>query len=197
MPRPLREQEPGATYHVTIHAVDNGTIVRTDTDRTELLNTLGMVVTKKGWICLAFCILDTHYHLLVTTPEANLSEGMQLLNGVYAQRFNRRHARKGHLFRERYRPRRVMTDAHLLLTVRYIALNPVRANMGDTPTTHPWSSYAGLVGLRRCWPFIAKTELLAHFGSNADAVQMLRDFVEGSNPEELLESARPTGVRPR
>src|SRR5471032_2211719 len=90
MPRPLRKQEPGATYHVTIHAVDSGTIVRTDIDRVELLNTLGMVVAKKGWVCLAFCILDTHYHLLVTTPEANLSEGMQLLNGVYAQRFNRR-----------------------------------------------------------------------------------------------------------
>jgi REP element-mobilizing transposase RayT len=186
MPRPLREQEPGATHHVTIHAIDEGTIVRTDIDRSELLNTLGMVVARKGWNCLAFCILDTHYHLLVTTPDANLAEGMQLLNGIYAQRFNRRHARRGHVFRERYRPRRVMTDAHVLLTVRYIALNPVRANIVETPAGHLWSSYAGLIEATKCWPFIARDQLLEHFGSSATATQVLRDFVEGSSPAESL-----------
>jgi REP-associated tyrosine transposase len=194
MPRSLREQEAGATYHVTIHAVDNGTIVRNDVDRLELVTTVSRVVARKGWVCLAFCILDTHYHLLVTTPEANLAAGMQLLNGTYAQGFNRRHGRKGHLFRERYRTRRVATDAHLLLTVRYIALNPVRADMVDSPVTHPWSSYAGVIGGKHCWPFIARRELLAQFGPPAAAVQMLRDFVEGAYPSEPSAS---DGVRPR
>lgn len=193
MPRPLREQEAGATYHVTIHAVDNGTIVRNDVDRSELLDTLGLVVARKGWICLAFCILDTHYYLLVTTPEANLAEGMQLLNGIYAQRFNRRHARKGHVFRERYRPRRVATDAHLLLTVRYIALNPVRAKAADAPSTHRWSSYGGVIGAMRCWSFIARTELLELFGAPNVAVQVLRDFVEASDPTARFDNS---GVRP-
>ena len=187
MSRPLRENEPGATYHVTIHAVAGGTIVSTDTDRSELVKRVGLVAARKGWVCLAFCILDTHYHLLVTTPEANLSDGMQLLNGAYAQGFNRRHGRKGHLFRERFRPRRIRNDAHLLLTVRYIALNSIKADMVDVPTSDPWSSYAGVVGVTACWPFIARSELLQHFGPDATAVQMLRDFVEGGDPAE------PTG----
>ncbi len=197
MPRQPRENEPGATYHVTIHAVADGTIVRTDTDRSELVRRVGVVAARKGWVCLAFCILDTHYHLLVTTPEANLSDGMQLLNGTYAQGFNRRHGRKGHLFRERFRPRRIRNDAHLLLTVRYIALNSMKADMVDVPTSDPWSSYAGVVGVATCWPFIARSELLRHFGPAATAVQVLRDFVEGdASAAPAGSSGEPGGQTP-
>lgn len=188
MPRRPRDEEPGLTYHITIHSIDAGYIVLDDVDRKKLIATVEEVVARYGWICLAFVILDTHYHLLVTTSEANLGEGMRLLNGSYARYFNRRHGKKGHLFRERYRDTRVITDAHLLLTVRYIALNPVKAGLAADPCSHRWSSYPGAVGVTRCWPFIASDVLLEHVGSGDAALRILRDFVEGE-PGSSAEAA--------
>jgi putative transposase len=179
VPRGPRAEEPGTTYHVTIHSIHGATIVCDDSDRRRLLKTIATVVARYGWICLAFCILDNHYHLLVTTPEPNLGEGMRLLNASYAQDFNRRHGRRGHVFRERYGDKKVVTDEHLLLTVRYIALNPVEAGLAADAGSFRWSSYPGVVGLTRCWPFIANGVLLEHFGSGEAAIRIIRDFVEG------------------
>jgi putative transposase len=187
MPRPPRDEEPGATFHITIHSVDGDTIVRDDVDRTTLLETAKTVVERKRWTCLAVAVLDTHYHLLITTSEPNLGAGMQLLNGSYAQKFNRRHGRRGHLFRERYRHQKVVTDAHLLLSIRYIALNPVEAGLAADPGSARWSSYPGVVGTSRCWPFISKSVVLEYFGSGEAAIRLMRDFVEG--PPEFDEKA--------
>jgi len=179
MARPLREEEPGATYHVTCHAVADATIVRDDEDRAKLVSTIANVVGRQRWICLAVCVMDTHLHLLVTTPDPNLAEGMCLLNGRYAQSFNRCHGRRGHLFRERYRPTRVASDAHLLLTVRYIARNPLEPRLADHPCDYRWSSYAGVVGAAPCWPFVSQAAVLEHVGNGQDALRLLREFVEG------------------
>ena len=184
MPRKPRDEEPGATYHVYIHSVDEGRIVWDDFDRRALLKMVATAVQRKGWICLAACVMDTHYHLLVITPEPNLARGMQLLNGCYAQQVNRRHDRKGHLFRTRYEAKRVVTDAYLLVLVQYIALNPVEAGITDDPRSYKWSSYPGVVGATGCWPFIARNELLAHFGSREHSVDSLKDFVESRTREQ-------------
>jgi REP element-mobilizing transposase RayT len=176
--RPLREREPGATFHVTSHAVENTPMVRNDSDRSTLVDWIGKSVESHGWDCLAFCIMDTHYHLLVTTPEPNLAEGMQYLNGCYAQGFNRRHGRRGHLFRERYYGGRILADGHLLLVVKYIALNPVAAHLAPAPAVYRWSSYAGAVGAAPSWSFVATTKLLEHFGPASLASGRLRALVE-------------------
>jgi len=151
MPRRPRQQEAGATYHVTAHAVDGGALVRDDEDRQQLLDLARRTVTHYRWDCLALCIMDTHYHLLVTTPQPNLAMGMQFLNGRYAQLFNRRHGRRGHLFRERYWGGCVVADGHLIITLRYIALNPVTAHLAQDASGYRWSSYAGVVGAVPCW----------------------------------------------
>jgi REP element-mobilizing transposase RayT len=169
---------PGATFHVTAHAVADGVIVRDDADRHALVDWMGKSVAAFGWECLAFCVLDTHYHVLVTTPKPNLPEGMQYLNGRYAQAFNRRHGRRGHLFRERYYGGIILADGHLLLTVRYIALNPVAACLARGPASYRWSSYAGAIGAAPGWSFVAKAKLLEHFGPVRDASRRLRAFVE-------------------
>jgi putative transposase len=179
MARPRHVEEPGATFHVTIHAVEGGTIVRDDADRFRLLDIVATVVGRQEWLCLAFCILDTHYHLLVTTPKPNLAGGMQLINGMHAQLFNRRHRRRGALFRERYRRKITGGDAHLLLTIRYIARNPVVAGIAAEASEARWSSYPGVVGVTPCWPFIARAELLEYFGGPVAGLALLRDFVEG------------------
>ena len=180
MPRNPRHQEPGATYHVTTHSLEGIDLVRDDRDLLNLLGVAATVVARYEWQLLVVCILDTHYHFLLTTTQANLSDGMRYLNGSYAQLYNRRHRRRGHLFRERFRSKFVQSQAHLLLAVRYIALNPVAAGLVTDCCSFQWSSYPGLAGVAPCWPFIAKDEVLGLFGSGQAAVSALRDFVEGN-----------------
>jgi putative transposase len=169
----------GAIYHITSHAVDGAPIVRTDVDRSSLLEVTASTVERQRWECFAFCVMDTHYHLLVATLEPNLAQGMQRLNSVYAQGFNRRHGRRGHLFRERYHAGHVLTDAHLALSVRYIARNPVVVDLARSADTYRWSSYPGVVGSAPCWPFVARPQVLELFGPEQQAVRLLREFVEG------------------
>ena len=98
------------------------------------------------WTRLAHCLMGNHYHLLVRTSDARLPAGMQRLNGCYAQWFNRRHERTGHLFQGRYGSELVKTDAHLLATARYIEMNPVAAGLCSTPAQWPWSDWAPALG---------------------------------------------------
>ena len=75
-----------------------------------------------NWRCHANCLMTNHYHLVVETPEANLSKGMRQLNGVYAQRFNRRHNRVGHVFQGRPSVILVDKDSYLMELARYVVL---------------------------------------------------------------------------
>ncbi len=111
------------------------------------LATLAWVVERFGWVCHAYCLMDNHFHLLVETPAANLSRGMRQLNGVYTQRFNRRHRKVGHLFKGRFKAILVERDRYLLELARYIVLNPVRARRVKSPKNYPWSSYRPTLGL--------------------------------------------------
>ena len=92
------------------------------------------------WLCHAYCLMTNHYHLLVETPDANISEGMRQLNGLYTQRFNRRHEHVGHVFQGRFKGILVERESHLLELARYVVLNPVRAEMVRAPEDYRWSS---------------------------------------------------------
>ena len=129
MARPLRLEYEGAVYHVTSRGNARDEIFLGDVDRAQFLETLGDAIRRHGWICHAYCLMTNHYHLLIETPEAGLSRGMQLLNGVYTQWFNRRHQRVGHLFQGRFKAVLVEKESHLLELARYVVLNPVRAGM--------------------------------------------------------------------
>jgi REP element-mobilizing transposase RayT len=136
-----RLEEPGATYHVTARGNDDDAIFRDDHDRTHLLGLISGVTREHGWTCFAYCLMSNHYHLLVRTPQPNLSRGMQLVQTRYAHRFNARHRRRGHLFGDRFHDRRVEADAHLLAAAAYVVSNPVRAGIVVRPQDWPWSSY--------------------------------------------------------
>ena len=114
MARPLRLEFPGAVYHVTSRGNARQAIVVDDADRTSFLTLLAHVIDRFGWRCHAYCLMDNHYHLLLETPKANLSQGMRQLNGRYTQAFNRRHQRVGHLFQGRFTAILVEKVAHLL-----------------------------------------------------------------------------------
>ena len=131
--------------------------------------------------------MSTHYHLLVETPEPNLSQGMHGLNGTYARTFNRRHARNGHVFESRYKAKLVETDTYLLELVRYLALNPVRAGMCREPDEWQWSSYRALVGLELDSRPVRLDWVLGQFGSDGrTAVERLRAFVEDGKSRPRL-----------
>ena len=121
-------------------------------------------VARFGWICHAYCLLDNHYHLLVETPRPNLPLGMRHLNGVFAQRFNRRYGRCGHVFQARYRSIFVEKEGHLLSVARYIVLNPLRAGICDQPGDYRWSSYRATTGTSTAEPLLTTDWILAQFG---------------------------------
>jgi putative transposase len=141
MARPLRIEFSGALYHITSRGDRREAIYEDDTDRESFLETLAEVVERFNWVCHAYCLMSNHYHLIVETPDANLSKGMRHLNGVFTQVSNRRHNRTGHLFQGRFKGIIVDQDSCLLELTRYVVLNPVRAKMVKDPGDWPWSSY--------------------------------------------------------
>jgi REP-associated tyrosine transposase len=179
MARAYRPLEPGGIYHVTTSAVDGFLAFRNDGDRLHFLQLLERVVSRYRWLCQAYCLLGTHYHLLLETPAPDLSRGMHRLNGSYAQSFNRRCDRRGHLFGDRFYSARVTSDGHHLELSRYIALNPVRAGLCMRPEHWEWSSYAATIGLRVPVPFLDTHGVLERFGRSREvARRRLRTFVE-------------------
>lgn len=178
MARPLRLEFPGALYHVTSRGNARGPIFVDDGDRVVLLELLGRTVARHRWHCPAYCLMGNHYHLLIETPEADLSVGIRQLNGVYTQRFNRRHDRVGHLFQGRYKAILVDRESYLLELCRYIVLNPVRANIVDDPAQYPWSSYAATVGLAPIPDWLDVAWVLCNFGANGDVAAARRRYAD-------------------
>ena len=150
-----------------------------DFDRTSFCRWLERAMLRYAWICHAFCLMTTHYHLLVQVEEDMLQPGMRVLNGPYAQEFNRRHGRKGHLKGGPYGATAVKTDEQLLRTVRYIARNPVRAGLCESPADWVWGSYRGCAGYDSGFPFVTTDFVLACLHEDrATAQRMLRALVE-------------------
>jgi len=179
MARPLRIEFPGAIYHVTARGDHQGSIFEDDADRMTFLDILSEVVTRFNWVCHAYCLMDNHYHLMVETPEANLSKGMRHLNGVYTQASNRRHGLSGHLFQGRYKGILVDRDSYLLELARYVVLNPVRAGMVKDPADWPWSSYRAMIGDSPAPRWLTAETLLCQFSRQVTAARRrYRQFVE-------------------
>ncbi|MDQ6950078.1 MAG: transposase [Mariprofundales bacterium] len=165
MARPLRIEYDGAVYHVTSRGNARGDIYLSDDDRQMFVDVLAHVVDRFGWICHAYCLMTNHFHLMIETPQANLSRGMSQLNGVYTQRFNRSHERVGHLFQGRFKSIIVDKDAYLLELSRYIVRNPVAANMVEDVGGWLWSSYQATAGEIPVPEFLSVDWLLSQFAS--------------------------------
>ena len=171
MARPLRIEYPGALYHVTSRGNRQEDIFLDDADRREILSVLGSVVERFGWRLYAYCLMDNHYHLMVETPNGNLSRGMRQLNGVYTQRINRRHGRVGPVFQGRFKAILVDKQNYLLELSRYVILNPVRARMVKNPARYRWSSYRATLGEVTPPPFLDTAALLFEFAATAPAAR--------------------------
>lgn len=163
MSRPLRIELAGGFYHVTSRGNERKAIFADAADRVSLLNLIALVCERYRWRSLAWCLMDNHYHLVCQTIQPTLSRGMRQLNGVYAQHFNRRHGRVGHLFQGRFKASLVERDSHLLEVIRYTLLNPVRAGVVTSPSFWPWSSYLATVGAVSAPSFFERDIVLGLF----------------------------------
>jgi putative transposase len=131
---------PRGTFHVGTRGVDGTPIFRTETDRRFFLRLLADVVERNNWFVHVFCLMTNHFHLVVESRLDELSNGLHRLNGVYAQAFNRRYGRKGHLFGDRFWSGLIESDDELEATCRYVLANPVRAGLCIDASAWPWSA---------------------------------------------------------
>jgi REP-associated tyrosine transposase len=143
VPRLPRSHLPAeGIYHVTARGNDRRRIFLTDLDRLDFLDLMERASRTTGWACHAWCLMATHYHLVLETTLDRLSRAMHRMNTSYAQRFNRRHHRRGHLFESRFSSWLIRDEAHLGATCDYVLANPVRAGLTDRIGEWPWAGGA-------------------------------------------------------
>jgi putative transposase len=170
---------PGV-FHVYGHCVWAAKeLFRDDADRMTFLRELARASAKAHWTCIGYCLMRSHYHLVLDVDEGALPVGMHSLNFRYACSFNMRYAMKGHVFGARYDSRRIQGATQLLRTYRYVMRNPLEVGLCVDPEDWPWSSHAGTVGLVEPVSFVDPSSVLeAIGGETADAARsLLRDYV--------------------
>lgn len=187
MPRPLRLQLAGGIFHVTSRGNRQHDIYLGESDRRIFLHALDNAVATYRWRCHVYCLMTNHFHLVIETPEPNLSAGMQRLNGVYAQWFNYHHGLSGHLFQGRYYSKLVENDSQLLELSRYVVLNPARAGVCADPRTWTWSSLPATLGFVQPPRFLTIEWLLSRFSPD---VERARRAYEGFVLEAMPRASR-------
>jgi putative transposase len=209
MPRPPRDQTPGAVYHVTSRGTRKTDIVADDADRIAFLAALDRATEVAGWELLSYTLMTNHYHVLLRLVDPTLARGMHALNTIFATRFNMNEELSGHVFGARYHSQPVHSRDHLLESFRYIALNPVRAGIVRDPINWPWASYPAIAGACPSPRMLARRAVLAEFSHDearyrswvADGIgkpprPSLADILGGSrSPEALSTAYRTWGYR--
>lgn len=138
LPRKVLPEQ--AIFQITARGAGRIAIFLDDDDRRFFLFLLGVAAARFDWTVHAFCLMDNHYHLVVEARRDDLSAGLHMLNGTYAQRFNARHRRWGHLFGERFAAWVVRSEEHFAATCRYVLQNPVRAGLTHEVGAWPWAA---------------------------------------------------------
>lgn len=187
MSRPLRVHYPHAWYHVMNRGAGRRKIFKSELHKKMFLELLEESHRMFNVIISAYCLMDNHYHLLLSTPDANLSRVMRHINGVYTQKYNRYAQTDGPLFRGRYKSQLIDDDCYQLIVSRYIHLNPVEAKLVTNPADYVWSSYRAYLGLAPSQPWLSKdiilknlleTKMLAH-------VKDYQEYVETKQIHEI------------
>lgn len=180
MPHRRRDSAAGI-FHVYTHCVWAArTLFRDDVDRSSFVRRLAQLTSDGAWGCIAFCLLGSHYHLILEVDDGALPIGMHRLNLGYARDFNRRHGLRGHVQFRRYGSTRIESEAQLVTTFAYVARNPDKAGVCAKPGDWLWSSYAGTVGLAEPHSFVDASAVMKCFGWARESPELaLRRLVEG------------------
>lgn len=186
MPRPMRVEYPNAWYHVMNRGRRGEPIYQEDSDY-EIFLTLLQETRERFNLCIsAYCLMPNHYHLLIQTPQANLSRCMRHINGLYTQRYNRAHHCDSQLFRGRFKAIVIEADATLLEVLRYIHRNPVNTGLEKSLGTYPWSSHPAYLSRAKKWSWLHKEALLKLFAAKTTAqIRLYKSFVEKKEPERI------------
>lgn len=192
MSRPLRIQFPGALYHITARGNAKQNIFLNKDDFSDFLTIICKVTKRYHLLLHCYCLMPNHYHLLLETPEGNLSQGIRQLNGIYTQHFNKKYQRLGHLFQGRFKSILVEKENYLLELSRYIALNPLRANLVENPKDWPYSSYPQSIGIIKKIPCLFPDWILSQFGPDIKSARIsYQEFVLlGINKESPLKQVK-------
>jgi putative transposase len=177
--RQPRRDYPGAVHHVTSRGARQLPLFRDGFDYQRWLAMFAVIARRFDWLCLAYCLMPNHYHLIVVIPQGNLALGMHRLNLTYALAFNQRYETSGHAFDAPYGAELVQREPHFLEANRYVFLNPVRAGLCRRPEDWPTSSYRASLGLEPAPEFLDGTLLLRRFANHLPLARArLAAFVE-------------------
>ena len=146
-------------------------------DYRHFVRCLGDIVDEFGIACWIYCVMPNHYHATLQPRHPNISEAIQQLNSIYAQWWNKRHGRVGHVFQGRFKDQIVDRDGYLLTLSRYVVMNPVRARLVDRPEDWAWSSYRATIGLEATPAFLAVASTLRLVGDDSDPHVLQQRFV--------------------
>jgi putative transposase len=163
-----RLQVAGGLYHVRDRGNRREPIFLGSDDYAMFLRILAYVVRKDGWRCHQYCLIPNHYHLLVETPDANLSRGMHRLNSTFAHAFNACHELDGHVFQSRFGSTLVRDNGYLMTGIRYIARNPIEAGLCTDAAEWRWSSFRATIGRATPPDFLSTQWILGLFGNDVD-----------------------------
>ncbi len=179
MARPLRIEFDGAFYHVTSRGNARQNIYHKPSDYLLFLDTLGEVCNRYNWLVHCYCLMTNHYHLVIETPEGNLSSGMRQLNSVFTQRFNRQRGSSGHVLQGRYKSILVNSEVYYKTLIRYVLQNPVRAKMVLNAGDYHWSSYNAFLGKFNLGEWLQTDVVLSHFHENKQiALVLFQEYID-------------------
>jgi REP element-mobilizing transposase RayT len=190
MPRKPRLEFPGAIYHINHRGNHQEYIFLDDYDRKLFLKLLQATIQRMNWICHAYCLIGNHYHLLIEIPEGILSRGMAWLNSVYTQKFNQKYDMSGHLFQGRFKSKPIEDNMQFLMAARYVARNPLQANLVERADQWPWSSYSATVGLIKAPDYLFIDDILSCLATDRQVAQVFyRELVhleDKANDDEII-----------
>jgi len=181
MARPLRIEYPGAFYHVINRGLARQDIFLEHQGRQSFLDLLGDIARLWQVQIFAYCLMDNHYHLLLSTPSAGLSRAMRHLDGFYTQKFNRVHNRDGPLFRGRYKAILIDADEYFLAVVRYIHHNPLAASLVSDIDQYRWSSHWAYLNKKQSPHWLDTGSVLSRFTELTD----YQGFMHGEIKNEI------------
>jgi len=190
-------EDKNAIYHIISKGIEGIDIFTDDADRNKFLQLLRKMVNSHKIHLFSYVLMDTHFHLLLKTEEANLSRAMQFLNSSYSHWFNIRHIRKGHLFQDRYKSHLVLNPLYFYSVASYISLNPVEAGLVDSPEEYPWSSFQYFLSTKNqnknVPPWLNIRELLELCQTGPENfVNFVKANIQIDDPEKILQNVTKT-----
>ena len=186
-------EDKNAIYHIIGKGVEGINIFTDNVDRNKFLQLLQKMVNFHKVHLFSYALMDTHFHLLLKTEEANLSQAMQFLNSSYVHWFNIRHIRKGHLFQDRYKSHLILNSLYLYSVASYISLNPVETGLVDSPEEYPWSSFQYFLSTQNqnksvpSWLNIRELLKLCQT-SPEDFINFVKENIQKDDPEKILQN---------